>query len=52
MALGMNAVVRAAVRTSLHYGHEVFAIQEGYQGLVDGLINQMTFNDVGLIIQM
>ncbi len=35
-AQGMNAAVRAVVRTALHHGAEVFGIYEGYQGLVDG----------------
>lgn len=35
-APGMNAAVRAAIRTALYYGTEVFAIREGYQGMVDG----------------
>ncbi len=35
-APGMNAAVRAVVRSGLNKGTEVFAIYEGYQGLVDG----------------
>jgi 6-phosphofructokinase 1 len=35
-APGMNAAVRAVIRTALHYGMEIFAIQEGYHGLVNG----------------
>jgi 6-phosphofructokinase 1 len=35
-AQGMNAAVRAIVRTSLDIGVDVYAIFEGYQGLVDG----------------
>ena len=35
-AQGMNAAVRAVVRTALDKGAEVFAISEGYQGLVEG----------------
>ncbi|HEY5118237.1 MAG TPA: 6-phosphofructokinase, partial [Anaerolineales bacterium] len=33
---GMNAAIRAVVRTALDHGMEVFAITEGYQGMVDG----------------
>ena len=33
---GMNAAVRAVVRTALNLGAEVFAIYEGYQGMIDG----------------
>lgn len=35
-AQGMNAAVRAVVRTGLHLGAEVYAIAEGWQGAVDG----------------
>ena len=35
-AQGMNAAVRSVVRTGLDRGLEVYAIYEGYQGLVDG----------------
>ncbi|MFN4961581.1 MAG: 6-phosphofructokinase, partial [Bacteroidota bacterium] len=30
---GMNAAVRAVVRTGLYYGLEVYGIMRGYQGL-------------------
>ena len=33
-AQGMNAAVRAILRTSLDRGIEVYAIYEGYQGMV------------------
>lgn len=35
-AQGMNAAVRAVVRTGLRRGVEVWAITEGYKGMVDG----------------
>ena len=35
-APGMNAAVRAVIRTALHHGIDVYAIHEGYQGLVTG----------------
>ena len=35
-AQGMNSAVRAVVRTALHHRAEIFAVYEGYQGLVDG----------------
>ena len=35
-AQGMNAAVRAVVRTGIDQGAEVYAIYEGYQGLVEG----------------
>ena len=33
---GMNSALRAIVRLSLHHGMRVYAVYEGYQGLVDG----------------
>jgi 6-phosphofructokinase 1 len=52
-AQGMNAAVRAVVRTALERGAEVYAIYEGYQGLVEGgeLIRKMNWNSVGGILQ-
>ncbi|MGB2681296.1 MAG: 6-phosphofructokinase, partial [Candidatus Competibacter sp.] len=35
-AQGMNAAVRAVVRTALHFGAGVYAVYEGYQGMVEG----------------
>ncbi|KAG2174142.1 hypothetical protein INT43_004162, partial [Umbelopsis isabellina] len=45
---GMNAAVRAVVRTGIARNCDVFAVYEGYQGLVDGgeLIKKMAWNDV------
>jgi 6-phosphofructokinase 1 len=52
-APGMNAAVRAVVRTALDRGLEVFAIYEGYQGMMDGgeRIAPLGWNDVGGILQ-
>jgi 6-phosphofructokinase 1 len=51
-AQGMNAAVRAVVRTALDRGLEVYAIYEGYQGMVDGgdRIRPIGWNDVGGIL--
>jgi 6-phosphofructokinase 1 len=48
----MNAAVRAVVRSALNRGLRVFAIYEGYQGMVDGgaRIHEMTWASVGGII--
>ena len=35
-AAGMNAALRSVVRTALHHGLEVYAVAEGYRGLVEG----------------
>ena len=52
-AQGMNAAVRAVVRTGLDKGAEVYAVYEGYQGLVEGgdFIKKMAWDSVGGIIQ-
>ena len=51
-AQGMNAAVRAVVRTALDKSAEVYAIYEGYQGLVDGgkSIKKMDWDSVGGIL--
>ncbi|MFQ5613383.1 MAG: 6-phosphofructokinase [Anaerolineae bacterium] len=51
-APGMNAAVRAVVRTALDRGLEVYAIYEGYQGLVDGgdRLRRMDWDSVGGIL--
>jgi 6-phosphofructokinase 1 len=51
-AQGMNAAVRAVVRIGLERGAEVYAIFEGYQGMVDGgeRIRLMQWDDVGGIL--
>src|SRR5690606_12249627 len=51
-APGMNAAVRAVVRTAVDLGVEVFAIYEGYQGMVEGgeRIRPIGWNDVGGIL--
>src|SRR5512135_352622 len=52
-APGMNAAIRAIVRAALDRGLEVFAIYEGYQGMVDGgdSIRPMAWDSVGGILQ-
>ena len=51
-ASGMNAAVRAVVRTALDRGLEIFGIYEGFCGLIEGgdRIRPMTWNSVGGII--
>ena len=48
----MNAAVRAVVRTAVSLGAQVFAIYEGYQGMVDGGdgIRELAWDDVGSIL--
>ncbi len=51
-AQGMNAAVRAVVRTALNKNLEVYAIYEGYQGMVAGgeYIRELNWNSVGGIL--
>jgi 6-phosphofructokinase 1 len=48
---GMNAAVRAVVRSALFHGMEVYAVQRGYYGLIHDDIRQMDLRSVGDIIQ-
>ncbi len=48
---GMNAAVRAVVRTGVYHGMDVYGIRRGYQGMVDGDIFKMKTTDVSNIIQ-
>jgi len=51
-AQGMNAVVRAVVRTAIGAGADVYAVYEGLQGLVDGgdRIRKFDWGSVGSIL--
>lgn len=51
-AQGMNAAVRAVVRSGIHLGAEVYAISEGWQGAVDGGagIRPMDWESVGNVL--
>jgi 6-phosphofructokinase 1 len=49
-APGMNAAVRAIVRTGIARGLTVFGIRNGYEGLIGGQFNRLGARDVGGII--
>ena len=49
-APGMNAVIRAVVRTALSHGVEVVGIKNGYSGLINGDVKLMGLRDVSNII--
>jgi 6-phosphofructokinase 1 len=51
-APGMNAAIRAVVRTGIDKGWEVYGIQRGYTGLINGEIIPLGLRDVGGIIQL
>ncbi|MFT3680726.1 MAG: 6-phosphofructokinase [Ferruginibacter sp.] len=48
---GMNACVRAVVRTGLYHGLDVFGIMRGYTGMVENDIFKMESRSVANIIQ-
>ena len=50
-APGMNAAIRAVVRTGLDRGWEVFGVKHGYAGLISGVMESLTARDVGGILQ-
>src|SRR5690625_3268367 len=50
-APGMNAAIRAVVRTALDAGVEVHGVRNGFAGLVAGQLERLTARDVGGIIQ-
>jgi 6-phosphofructokinase 1 len=50
-APGMNAAVRAVVRTAVHHGLESFGVQNGYAGLIAGQMAPLAARDVGGIMQ-
>ena len=49
-APGMNAAIRAVVRSGFHYGMEVYGIYEGYRGLCEGKLEPLTRQHVSRII--
>ncbi|WP_152266778.1 6-phosphofructokinase [Agriterribacter humi] len=50
-APGMNAAIRAVVRTGLYYGLDVFGIMRGYAGMIENDIFKMETRSVANIIQ-
>lgn len=50
-APGMNAAIRAVVRTGIDKGWEMYGVQHGYAGLIAGSFRPMGARDVGGIIQ-
>ena len=49
-APGMNAAIRAVTRSALDQAMTVYGVRQGWQGLVDGQIRQLSARDVGGII--
>ncbi|MCL6446406.1 MAG: 6-phosphofructokinase [Alicyclobacillus sp.] len=50
-APGMNAAIRAVVRTAIYYGMEVIGIRRGYSGLLNEEMEPMSLGSVADIIQ-
>ncbi|NLK17588.1 MAG: 6-phosphofructokinase [Clostridiales bacterium] len=50
-APGMNACIRAVVRTALYFGMKVYGISRGYYGLVNDDVIEMHLDSVSDIIQ-
>ena len=50
-APGMNAAIRAVVRSGLAYGWEIYGVQRGFAGLIAGDLIPLGARDVGGIIQ-
>ncbi|WP_156307825.1 6-phosphofructokinase [Sphingobacterium endophyticum] len=48
---GMNAGIRAVIRTGIYHGKNMFGIRRGYDGLVQGDITPMDAKSVANIIQ-
>ncbi|HWI89995.1 MAG TPA: 6-phosphofructokinase [Flavisolibacter sp.] len=48
---GMNAAIRAVVRTGIYYGLDVYGIMRGYQGLIEDDIHKLETRSVSNIIQ-
>lgn len=48
---GMNAAIRAVVRGAVYNKMEVYGIERGYEGLIDGDIRELGIADVSDILQ-
>lgn len=49
-APGMNAAIRAVVRTGIEAGMEVFGVRDGFSGLITGEMSYLSRRDVGGIM--
>lgn len=48
---GMNAAVRAVVRTGIYFGNKIFGIKNGYQGMIDSDIEELNLASVSNVIK-
>lgn len=51
-APGMNACIRAVVRTGIYHGKNMFGIIQGYQGLIENNIQEMNSRSVSNILHL
>ncbi len=51
-APGMNACIRAVIRTGIFHGKNMFGVMQGYQGLIDNNIQPMNARSVSNILHM
>ena len=49
-APGMNAAIRAVVRSAIFYDRKVFGVYRGYEGMIEGDIVEMNIRSVSRII--
>lgn len=49
-APGMNTAIRAVVRRAIYRGLEVYGVENGYKGLIEGDLNLLTVGSVGDIL--
>ncbi len=49
---GMNAAIRAVVKTGLNNNLKVFGIYDGFKGMIDNRIRELNFSSVNNIIQI
>lgn len=49
-APGMNPAIRAAVRTAIYLGYRIYGINDGFAGLIEGDIFEMSLSSVADII--
>jgi len=49
-ASGMNAAIRAVVRSAIYRGVEVYGVHQGFEGLINGEFEEMTAGSVADII--
>ncbi|XP_026151138.1 ATP-dependent 6-phosphofructokinase, liver type isoform X1 [Mastacembelus armatus] len=45
-AAGMNAAVRSAVRLAISHGHTIYAVHDGFEGLMNGEVFKIDWHDV------